>query len=155
MSTGCPLCSRVEPTAFHADPDFVREFDHSVAFLGRWQAYRGYCVLVSKRHARELSELTDDVRRGFFDEMCMVARAIETAFTPRKLNYEMLGNQVPHLHWHVFPRYEDDPNALQAVWLSIAAAERDAEAAKRFELGVTSREETIARLRRELERLQA
>ena len=46
--------------------------------------------------------------------MCLLARAIETAFRPHKLNYELLGNQVPHLHWHLFPRYADDPDALQA-----------------------------------------
>jgi diadenosine tetraphosphate (Ap4A) HIT family hydrolase len=26
-----------------------------------------------------------------------------------KVNYMLLGNSVPHLHTHVFPRYPDDP----------------------------------------------
>ena len=38
-----------------------------------------------------------------------VARAIETAFAPIKLNYDVLGNSVPHLHTHIVPRYADDP----------------------------------------------
>jgi diadenosine tetraphosphate (Ap4A) HIT family hydrolase len=48
--------------------------------------------------------------------MVGVARAVARAFAPRKLNYELLGNTVPHLHWHVLPRYADDPNPLRPVW---------------------------------------
>ena len=38
-----------------------------------------------------------------------MGRAIEAAFRPVKMNYETLGNAVPHLHTHVMPRYADDP----------------------------------------------
>ena len=38
------------------------------------------------------------------------------AFRPRKLNYELLGNSVPHLHWHLIPRYSDDPMRTVPVW---------------------------------------
>jgi diadenosine tetraphosphate (Ap4A) HIT family hydrolase len=38
------------------------------------------------------------------------------AFAPRKLNYELLGNAAPHLHWHLFPRHADDPRPIGPVW---------------------------------------
>ena len=36
-------------------------------------------------------------------------RAIALAFAAVKLNYDVLGNTVPHLHTHVVPRYAGDP----------------------------------------------
>ena len=42
-------------------------------------------------------------------EVLAVGRAIERAFSPVKLNYDLLGNSVPHLHTHIVPRYADDP----------------------------------------------
>ena len=48
--------------------------------------------------------------------MSTLARAIAAAFRPRKLNYELLGNTVPHLHWHLFPRYDDDPSPGRPTW---------------------------------------
>jgi diadenosine tetraphosphate (Ap4A) HIT family hydrolase len=118
----CTFCMKLADLP--AD-DMVCEFPHSVAFLGPWQYYRGYCVLVARSHATELSQLDPTVRHAFLDEMCQLARAIEQAFLPNKLNYELLGNQVPHLHWHIFPRAKDDPGALQPVWLAIDRAECD------------------------------
>ena len=38
-----------------------------------------------------------------------MGRAIEVAFSPVKLNYDLLGNTLPHLHTHIVPRYADDP----------------------------------------------
>jgi diadenosine tetraphosphate (Ap4A) HIT family hydrolase len=48
--------------------------------------------------------------------MLRVARAVDKAFSPRKMNYELLGNTVAHLHWHLFPRYEGDPNPNRPTW---------------------------------------
>jgi diadenosine tetraphosphate (Ap4A) HIT family hydrolase len=48
--------------------------------------------------------------------MLGVARAIAAAFRPRKMNYEVLGNTVAHLHWHLFPRYDWDPNPKGPIW---------------------------------------
>ncbi len=48
--------------------------------------------------------------------MADVAEAVFRAFEPRKLNYELLGNSVTHLHWHIFPRYDSDPNPRWPVW---------------------------------------
>jgi diadenosine tetraphosphate (Ap4A) HIT family hydrolase len=48
--------------------------------------------------------------------MSLVAEAMFRAFRPAKLNYELLGNTVPHLHWHLIPRYEDDPKPRIPVW---------------------------------------
>jgi diadenosine tetraphosphate (Ap4A) HIT family hydrolase len=70
---------------------------------------RGYCVVVWRgRHVSDPTELTTDEARSYFDEVLRVARAVERIFAPIKMNLEMLGNSLPHLHTHVVPRHLDD-----------------------------------------------
>jgi len=87
----------------------VRDLPASIAILAPDQYYKGYTMVVSKTHAIELYELPERQGTQYFQDMIAVARAIATAFKPRKMNYEVLGNTVGHLHWHLFPRYEWDP----------------------------------------------
>jgi diadenosine tetraphosphate (Ap4A) HIT family hydrolase len=70
---------------------------------------RGYCVVIWRgRHVSDPTELTTDEATTYFDEVLRVARAVERVFTPIKMNLEMLGNSLPHLHTHVVPRHLDD-----------------------------------------------
>ena len=148
----CPFCDKLSNLGRLPPEEVVAEFTHSVALLGPWQYYHGYCILVARRHATELSRLDPAERRGYCDEMCRLAEAIEVAFGPDKLNYELLGNQVPHLHWHLFPRYRDDPNARQPVWLALDRAERDPRERHRLQTGPLDRAATAARLRQSVVR---
>jgi diadenosine tetraphosphate (Ap4A) HIT family hydrolase len=131
--------------------ELVWQFAHSVALLGPWQFYHGYCILIARRHATELSQLADEERRAFLDEMCRLARAVEECFQPRKLNYELLGNQVPHLHWHLFPRYDHDPEVRKPVWTALDRVEGDPAERRRLQTGPVARAETAQRLRRQLQ----
>lgn len=149
----CPFCAKLKRLGDLPEGEVVWTFPHSVALLGQWQHYAGYCVLVSRTHASELSQLPDAERRAYLDEMCVLAKAVEEVATPRKLNYELLGNQVPHLHWHLFPRREDDPDRLKPVWLALDRAERDSAEKRRLEIGPEPRTETTRRLRAALERI--
>ncbi len=70
---------------------------------------RGYCVVIWRgRHVSDPTELTAAEATAYFDEVLRVARAVERLFTPIKMNLEMLGNSLPHLHTHVVPRHLDD-----------------------------------------------
>jgi diadenosine tetraphosphate (Ap4A) HIT family hydrolase len=82
--------------------------------------------------------------------MCTLAKAIYDCFTPQKINYELLGNQVPHLHWHLFPRYPEDPNALKPVWLALTRTDHDDSQRQHFAMGALGRAEIVDRLRRKL-----
>jgi len=145
-----PLLSAPGDLGPTTDADLVAEWPHSIALLGPWQYYHGYCVLVARTHVSELIHLPDAERIAYFEEMCALARAIERAVRPHKLNYELLGNQVPHLHWHLFPRSADDPHRLNPVWLDLERAKQDSAVEARLRTGPEPREQTIARLRREL-----
>lgn len=142
----CPFCKKLADPNGWPTGDIVWRFPHSLAILGPWQQYTGYCVLVARTHATELSQL-GPTRAAFLEEMSQLAAAIEACFRPLKLNYELLGNQVPHLHWHLFPRYVTDPDQRRPVWFTIEDAETDPVEKRRLEIGTMSREEAVARLR--------
>jgi diadenosine tetraphosphate (Ap4A) HIT family hydrolase len=106
----CPLCADI------ASKEFVNEHGYTVAELGRSrlrlaanQWVPGYSVLISTLHVCEPYELEDVDRMVFFDDMMRAGRALEQVFTPIKLNFQLLGNAVPHLHCHITPRYYGDP----------------------------------------------
>jgi diadenosine tetraphosphate (Ap4A) HIT family hydrolase len=73
-------------------------------------------VLLLKPHVRELHELTPDLQQDLFRELMTAGKAVYEAFTPWKMNYSCYGNQIPHIHWHLFPRYESDPDHLSNPW---------------------------------------
>jgi diadenosine tetraphosphate (Ap4A) HIT family hydrolase len=81
--------------------------------------------------------------------MALVAEAMFRAFRPAKLNYELLGNTEPHLHWHLIPRYRDDPKPKIPVWENpeFRASQRGAPLLDDAEL-----RRIKLRLRRQLER---
>jgi diadenosine tetraphosphate (Ap4A) HIT family hydrolase len=146
MDAPCPLCDKLSRLAEVPDEDLVWQFPHSIAFLGSYQYHHGYCVLVSRKHVGELYQLPADERQAYLEEMCLLARVIQDAFQPIKMNYELLGNQVPHLHWHLFPRYKYDPEKLKPVWLAIDRAETFIQEKVRLH-GSVSRPATTQRLR--------
>jgi diadenosine tetraphosphate (Ap4A) HIT family hydrolase len=146
----CSLCDKLHSLPISAD-EVVWEFPCSVVLLGPWQYYTGYCIVVARQHAGELFQLDDAQLHGYLGEMLVVARAIQACFHPRKLNYEMLGNQVPHPHWHLFPRRADDPDSLKPVWLAIDRAEREPAERERLQTGLLPRAEILQRLKRQID----
>ena len=151
----CPLCAKLSRLHELPDDEVVWRFPRSVALLGPWQYHTGYCVLVARLHATELHHLPADFRRDFLDEMTLLGQAIDIVFQPRKLNCESLGNQVPHLHWHLLPRRHDDPETLEAAWLGFDRAKHDDAEKRRLQAGDIPRRDIVQPLRRQLETLGA
>lgn len=81
----------------------------SIVYLLRDQRYRGRCVISSKRHVRELYEMKEDERNGFWAEVSAVALAVSKLYQPDKLNYAVYGDLVSHYHVHLVPKYKGGP----------------------------------------------
>ena len=45
-----------------------------------------------------------------------VEQVLRDHLQPAKINLASFGNVVPHLHWHVIPRFADDPHFPQPSW---------------------------------------
>jgi diadenosine tetraphosphate (Ap4A) HIT family hydrolase len=108
----CVICAGTWPQSDH----LIVEFGLTTAYLFQDQFFPGWTVLVLKEHVCELFELTQDVRRKLIEEVACVAQALAQTFDAKKINYELLGNQVPHIHWHLIPRLKTDPDPLKPVW---------------------------------------
>lgn len=76
----------------------------------------GFCRVIWNRHVSEMSQLTYGERDLLMNLVFAVERAIKSTMEPFKINLASLGNQVPHLHWHVIPRYKDDAFFPNTAW---------------------------------------
>ena len=82
----------------------------SDAYLQRAAIQRGYTISIWRgRHVAEPTELEPDEASAYWLEVVRVARVLESQLQPVKMNYDLLGNSLPHLHTHLVPRYADDP----------------------------------------------
>jgi len=108
----CPMCRRWDD-----DGDLrVAELEHSFVVLNRDQYFPGYTLLFTRQHVTELFHLDRAVRSGLMEEVSRVAEALFTLFQPDKINYELLGNMVPHIHWHLVPRHALEPLWPRPIW---------------------------------------
>jgi diadenosine tetraphosphate (Ap4A) HIT family hydrolase len=78
-------------------------------------AMPGYVCLVSRVHAVELHHLSDAQAEAFIRDVRRVSKALSAATEAVKLNYEIHGNSLPHLHMHFFPRYIGDQFEDRAI----------------------------------------
>jgi len=108
----CKVCAGEWPPKDHK----IAELGLTVAYLHNDQFFTGWTVLVLKRHATELFDLTKEERSQLIEEVTEVSRTLAVVFDAVKINYELLGNQLPHIHWHILPRLADDPSPREAVW---------------------------------------
>ena len=116
----CNLCQILDDVA---DPSHRRsvhkiaDMNLSVAVLSSDQFQKGYTVVVFKRHVSELYHLSVEERTQYCEEMIRIAEALDKTFKPDKMNYELLGNIGPHMHWHLIPRYKGDEWWGLPVWV--------------------------------------
>ena len=108
----CKICEKAWPPKDH----YIGDLGLTRAYLFEDQFFAGWTVLVLKNHRTELFQLTQEERGALMDEVSCVGEALAKNFDVGKINSELLGNQVPHIHWHVIPRLITDPEPLSPVW---------------------------------------
>lgn len=116
MNNSCLICNRIQLIKEGKNEYFVKEMKTGYVVLEDFQYYKGYVIFLSKKHVLELHQMDKFLQKKFFEEMTLVSEAIYKAFNPVKLNYELLGNSEPHVHWHIIPRYKNDPNPKATIW---------------------------------------
>ena len=108
----CKACQGSWPNETH----FIGDLGLSKAYLHEDQFFPGWTVVVFKRHATELFHLAPTERIQLMEEVNLVAKTLAQVYEAKKMNYELLGNQLPHIHWHIIPRRAGDPAPLEPVW---------------------------------------
>ncbi len=81
--------------------------------------YPGFCRVVWAAHAAEMTDLTPHQQRHFLNVVLATEQVLRQIMQPDKINLASLGNMVPHLHWHVIPRFRDDAHFPDAIWAAV------------------------------------
>jgi diadenosine tetraphosphate (Ap4A) HIT family hydrolase len=82
----------------------------STLYLFKEQTHRGRCVVAYRGHVNELFELPDAERDLFMKDVARAARAMKTALGANKINYGAYSDKLPHLHFHLVPKYTGGPS---------------------------------------------
>lgn len=104
----CKLCDEIKCGDETSMGLVVGEMRVCRWILAKNQYIKGYSILVLAEHKIELFELDRETRHQFSDDISDVARILNDTLSPIKINVEMQGNVVPHLHCHVKPRFKTD-----------------------------------------------
>ena len=108
---GCPHCAAVYEDRLWEGEKFRIVLVHEAGFPG-------WCRVIWNTHVAELTDLSVGDRRAFLDAVMTVETLLRNLLEPRKVNLASLGTGMPHLHFHIIPRFEDDPTFPDPVWLS-------------------------------------
>ncbi|MEN9657918.1 MAG: hypothetical protein RL571_1383 [Pseudomonadota bacterium] len=118
MSSECVLCQESGGETLWQD-DFCR------VVLVDEAGYAGFCRVILKHHVAEFSDLSLTDRNRLMQLVFAVESVVRSTLQPDKVNLACLGNMVPHLHWHVIPRFKQDRHFPAPIWAE--AARPDAE----------------------------
>jgi diadenosine tetraphosphate (Ap4A) HIT family hydrolase len=126
-ANACELCELAVPPVYRDDKLSVILVDDP--------NYPGFCRVIWNDHVREMSDLSPADRMLLNDAVWHVETAVREVMGPDKINVASLGNVVPHLHWHVIPRYVDDVHFPNPVWAaSVRQPDEKSLAARRARL---------------------
>ncbi len=117
---GCPLCDATGGRVVFEAADFRVVHAEEAGFPAFYR-------VVWRDHVAEFSDLDAAARARCMAAVAMVERVLRERLAPAKVNLAALGNMVPHLHWHVIARFEDDSHFPAPVW---AEARRPRDAAR-------------------------
>jgi diadenosine tetraphosphate (Ap4A) HIT family hydrolase len=107
--TSCPLCLPDHESLLWRDA-FCR-----VVWVDDAD-YPGFCRVILNAHVREMTDQPAPDRCRLMDVVFTVEAVVREVLAPTKINLASLGNVVPHLHWHVIPRFADDRHFPDAIW---------------------------------------
>lgn len=109
MTADCELCRQPGGTLIWRD-------DRCRVVAVEEPGYPGFCRVIWNEHVAEMSDLAAEDRAHCMAVVNAVELALRETLQPAKINLASLGNMVAHLHWHVIPRFRDDPQFPQPLW---------------------------------------
>lgn len=110
MGQACVFCAIVQGTE---PAGIVYEDAHTLAFMNLRQANPGHTLVIPKAHVVTLDTLPEATARPLMQAVVTVTRAVQLGFGPPGINVwqsngEVAGQEIPHVHFQVVPRWPDD-----------------------------------------------
>lgn len=84
--------------------------------------YPGYVQLILNHHVAEMIDIDAADAQRIFSAILMIERHMREILLPDKINLASLGNMIPHLHWHIIPRYKNDRHFPNPIWGALTNA---------------------------------
>ena len=109
MASTCELCERI-------GGELLWQGERCRVVYVEEPGYPGFCRVIWEAHVKEMTDLSPDDRMHLMEVVFAVEAVLREQLDPEKVNLATLGNVVPHIHWHVIPRYTDDPHFPQPIW---------------------------------------
>lgn len=106
---GCELCDK-------PGGELLWQNDLSRVVLVDDPQYPGFCRVILNRHVKEMTDLTASERLQIMTVVFAVEAMVRRTVQPDKINLASLGNVVPHLHWHIIPRFANDRHFPNSIW---------------------------------------
>lgn len=106
--SSCELCAK--------SGDIVYQHEKYRVVLVDDASYPGFCRVIWDAHVKEMTDLSAEDRALMMDAVWKVEEALREIMQPEKINLASFGNVVPHLHWHVIPRFADDAHFPNPLW---------------------------------------
>lgn len=139
LQNACELCNQ-------AGGEILLQAEKFRVVLVDDAGYPGFCRVIWNGHAREMTDLAPDDRTLLMDAVWRVEAALRETMNPAKVNLASFGNMVPHLHWHVIPRFAEDAHFPDPVWAPVRRAADPAALAQRAALLPALRAAIVRRL---------
>ena len=108
----CVLCADVKPN----EDELIWRGDDCRVILVNDPDLPGFCRVIWNHHIADMTELTHGEREHLMHLVFVVEEAVRRVMKPAKVNLAALGNMVPHIHWHVIPRFKDDAFFPGSIW---------------------------------------
>jgi diadenosine tetraphosphate (Ap4A) HIT family hydrolase len=110
--------SKAKPCEFCSSPGGAVVWQNELCRVVRADEpdYPGFVRVILNRHAREMSDLDPAEREAMMRVVFEVEAAVRESMGADKMNIASLGNQTPHVHWHVIPRFSDDRHFPTPIW---------------------------------------
>jgi diadenosine tetraphosphate (Ap4A) HIT family hydrolase len=106
----CPLCDSPGGEMLWQD-DFCR-----IVLVTDNLDYPGFCRVILNQHVKEMTDLAPEERDRLMSVVWKTEQAVRDVLHADKINLASLGNVVPHLHWHVVPRFLHDRHFPNPIW---------------------------------------
>lgn len=89
------------------------EDDKVFAFLDIGPVSKGHSLVIPKEHHETLLDVPDDILKEVSVIVKRLSKAVKKAVNADGIsigqsNYKAAGQVVPHLHFHIMPRFNDD-----------------------------------------------
>ena len=108
--SSCPLCQPNPTDTLLWQDDFCR------VVLVADPLYPAFCRVILHAHIAEMSDLPPHQQQRLMQVVFTVERGLRDLMQPTKMNIASFGNTVPHIHWHIIPRFTDDTHYPQPTW---------------------------------------